>query len=49
MQTCHRPFPDNTFYVFDDLPYCKRHYHELNNSLCRQCCEPIEGKKKTIG
>ncbi|KAI9356695.1 hypothetical protein BD770DRAFT_322846, partial [Pilaira anomala] len=44
--TCHRPFPDNTFYVFDDLPYCKRHYHELNNSLCRQCCEPIEGKKK---
>ncbi|CAO3635864.1 unnamed protein product [Mucor hiemalis] len=42
--TCHRPFPDNTFYVFDDLPYCKRHYHELNNSLCRQCSEPIEGQ-----
>ncbi|KAG2229449.1 hypothetical protein INT48_007836 [Thamnidium elegans] len=42
--TCHRPFPDNTFYVFDDLPYCKRHYHELNNSLCRECCEPIEGQ-----
>ncbi|KAI8364495.1 hypothetical protein EDC96DRAFT_444057 [Choanephora cucurbitarum] len=20
--TCHRPFPDNTFYVYDDAPYC---------------------------
>ncbi|KAI7853906.1 hypothetical protein BDC45DRAFT_441491 [Circinella umbellata] len=41
--TCHRPFPDNTFYVFDNSPYCKRHYHQLNNSLCRTCDEPIEG------
>lgn len=41
--TCRRPFPNNTFYVFDSLPYCKRHYHRLNNSLCRQCDEPIEG------
>ncbi|CAO3688771.1 unnamed protein product [Rhizopus microsporus] len=41
--TCHRPFPDNTFYVFEDSPYCKRHYHQLNNSLCRTCDEPIEG------
>ncbi|KAG1645750.1 hypothetical protein G6F44_001515 [Rhizopus delemar] len=41
--TCHRPFPDNTFYVFQDSPYCKRHYHQLNNSLCRTCDEPIEG------
>ncbi|KAI9478138.1 MAG: hypothetical protein EXX96DRAFT_484170, partial [Benjaminiella poitrasii] len=41
--TCHRSFPDNTFYVFEDSPYCKRHYHELNNSLCRRCSEPIEG------
>ncbi|KAI8993730.1 hypothetical protein BDB01DRAFT_716689, partial [Pilobolus umbonatus] len=41
--TCHRPFPDNTFYVYEDSPYCKRHYHQLNNSLCRTCDEPIEG------
>ncbi|GAN01207.1 paxillin-like [Mucor ambiguus] len=41
--TCRRPFPDNTFYVFDDAPYCKRHYHELNNSLCKRCSDPIEG------
>ncbi|KAI9488594.1 hypothetical protein BDB00DRAFT_36549 [Zychaea mexicana] len=41
--TCHREFPDNTFYVFDNAPYCKRHYHQLNNSLCRTCDEPIEG------
>ncbi|KAG1462309.1 hypothetical protein G6F56_005548 [Rhizopus delemar] len=41
--TCHRPFPDNTFYVFEDSPYCMRHYHQLNNSLCRTCDEPIEG------
>ncbi|KAI7867791.1 hypothetical protein BDF14DRAFT_1695978, partial [Spinellus fusiger] len=20
--TCHRPFPDNTFYVFENAPYC---------------------------
>ncbi|KAI8381515.1 uncharacterized protein BYT42DRAFT_566804 [Radiomyces spectabilis] len=41
--TCRQPFPDNTFYVFDNAPYCKRHYHQLNNSLCRTCDEPIEG------
>ncbi|KAL0088926.1 hypothetical protein J3Q64DRAFT_1832644 [Phycomyces blakesleeanus] len=41
--TCHRPFPDNTFYVFENAPYCKRHYHQLNNSLCRTCDDPIEG------
>lgn len=42
-QTCHRPFPDDTFYVFDSSPYCKHHYHQLNNSLCRTCDYPIEG------
>ncbi|ORX61706.1 hypothetical protein DM01DRAFT_1128197 [Hesseltinella vesiculosa] len=41
--TCHEPFPDNTFYVFENLPYCRRHYHQLNNSLCRSCDDPIEG------
>ncbi|CAG8524142.1 10861_t:CDS:10 [Diversispora eburnea] len=26
-----------------NAPYCKRHYHKLNNSLCRKCDQPIEG------
>ncbi|KAI8340020.1 hypothetical protein BC941DRAFT_419198 [Chlamydoabsidia padenii] len=42
-QTCHQSFPDSTFYVFDNSPYCRRHYHQLNNSLCRSCDDPIEG------
>ncbi|KAI8987870.1 hypothetical protein BDF20DRAFT_814878 [Mycotypha africana] len=41
-QICHEPFPDNTFYVFDHQPYCKKHYHLLNNSLCSRCHEGIE-------
>ncbi|KAF9438378.1 hypothetical protein BGZ76_008289 [Entomortierella beljakovae] len=42
-QTCRKPFPDKSFYVFGDAPYCRRHYHKLNNSLCKGCDEPIEG------
>ncbi|KAF9433845.1 hypothetical protein BGZ76_008899 [Entomortierella beljakovae] len=42
-QTCHKPFPDKKFYVFKDKPYCKRHYHRANNSMCMRCDEPIEG------
>lgn len=41
--TCYKPFPDKSFYVFDNAPYCRRHYHKLNNSLCKTCDEPIEG------
>ncbi|CAG8757248.1 9432_t:CDS:2, partial [Acaulospora morrowiae] len=41
--TCSKEFPDGSFYVFDNAPYCKRHYHKLNNSLCGDCDEPIEG------
>lgn len=43
--TCHKPFPDKTFYVFDGKPFCAYHYHEANNSLCAAptCGEPIEG------
>lgn len=41
--TCYKPFPDKSFYVFENAPYCRRHYHKLNNSLCRTCDEPIEG------
>lgn len=43
--SCSSPFPDRDFYVYDEKPYCKRHYHELNGSLCakRSCREGIEG------
>lgn len=41
--TCQRPFPDKSFYVYGDAPYCRRHYHKMNKSLCKTCDEPIEG------
>ncbi|KAF9469324.1 hypothetical protein BDZ94DRAFT_1303813 [Collybia nuda] len=43
--TCHKPFPDKTFYVFDGKPLCAYHYHEANDSLCAaaRCGQPIEG------
>ncbi|KAJ7172336.1 hypothetical protein C8R46DRAFT_1085593 [Mycena filopes] len=43
--TCHKPFPDKTFYVLDSKPLCAYHYHEANDSLCAaaRCGQPIEG------
>lgn len=43
--TCHKPFPDKTFYVYDGKPFCAYHYHEANDSLCSaaRCGQPIEG------
>ncbi|KAI0062324.1 hypothetical protein BV25DRAFT_1916232 [Artomyces pyxidatus] len=43
--TCHKPFPDREFYVFDGKPFCDYHYHEANDSLCAapDCGRPIEG------
>ncbi|OBZ69222.1 Paxillin [Grifola frondosa] len=43
--TCHKPFPDKSFYVFDGKPFCAYHYHEANDSLCAAatCGQPIEG------
>lgn len=41
--TCRRPFADKRFYVHNNAPYCKRHYHRMNNTLCMRCDEPIEG------
>ncbi|KAI0797646.1 hypothetical protein C8Q75DRAFT_801579 [Abortiporus biennis] len=43
--TCHKPFPDKSFYVFDGKPFCAYHYHEANDSLCAatMCGQPIEG------
>ncbi|KAI9749970.1 MAG: hypothetical protein M1815_002083 [Lichina confinis] len=42
-QTCRASFHTTTFYVLDNQPHCERHYHELNNSLCRACDSGIEG------
>lgn len=41
--TCHKPFTDKEFYVYDEKPLCGYHYHEANGSLCRACGEGIEG------
>lgn len=40
---CETPFTDGSFYVFNNQPYCSRHYHRLNGSLCRECESGIEG------
>ncbi|GAC76617.1 hypothetical protein PANT_22d00113 [Moesziomyces antarcticus T-34] len=40
---CEAPFADGSFYVFNNQPYCGRHYHRLNGSLCRECEAGIEG------
>lgn len=42
--TCSEPFQTSTFYVIDDAPYCERHYHKLNGSVCTTCDKGIEGQ-----
>ncbi|KAJ2444104.1 hypothetical protein GGF42_006411 [Coemansia sp. RSA 2424] len=42
-QECRQGFPDKSFYVLDQRPYCRYDYHKLNRSLCVACAEPIEG------
>lgn len=42
--SCFEPFPTAEFYVHDDRPYCKRHYHRVNGSVCGTCKEGIEGQ-----
>lgn len=42
--TCVEPFQTATFYVIDDAPYCERHYHKLNGSVCKGCDRGIEGE-----
>ncbi|KAJ1937116.1 hypothetical protein EC988_007984, partial [Linderina pennispora] len=42
-QECRKPFPDKSFYVFEQMPYCRFDYHRLNGSLCAACHDPIEG------
>ena len=43
-KTCNNPFQTADFYVIRNHPYCARHYHELNNSLCSGCDRGIEGQ-----
>lgn len=43
-KTCKEPFSTTTFYVLDDSPYCERHYHQLNGSMCKTCDRGIEGQ-----
>lgn len=42
-KTCQAPFQTADFYVMHNHPYCARHYHELNDSLCKRCDRGIEG------
>jgi hypothetical protein len=42
--TCCEPFQTATFYVHDDVPYCERHYHKVNGSVCATCDKGIEGQ-----
>lgn len=42
--TCQEAFSSAEFYVLDDKPYCSRHYHKLNGSLCGACSKGIEGQ-----
>ncbi|KAG0638016.1 hypothetical protein HOY80DRAFT_888539 [Tuber brumale] len=42
-QDCREPFQSVEFYVLDNSPYCHRHYHKLNHSLCPSCDRGIEG------
>ncbi|TVY17876.1 Paxillin-like protein 1 [Lachnellula arida] len=42
--TCSEPFQASTFYVINDRPYCERHYHKLNGSVCTACDKGIEGQ-----
>lgn len=42
--TCYEPFQASTFYVINNAPYCERHYHKLNGSVCSTCDKGIEGQ-----
>ncbi|KAL8761700.1 MAG: hypothetical protein Q9184_002204 [Pyrenodesmia sp. 2 TL-2023] len=43
-KSCREPFQTADFYVLDNHPFCARHYHELNGSLCKTCDRGIEGQ-----
>ncbi|CEH19439.1 Adaptor protein Enigma and related PDZ-LIM proteins [Ceraceosorus bombacis] len=41
---CDASFEDGTFYVWQNVPYCSKHYHALAGTLCAGCNEGIEGQ-----
>ncbi len=41
---CGIPFNTNSFFEYNSLPYCERHYHYKRGSLCKQCQKPINGR-----
>ena len=43
-KTCSAPFLTGEFYVHDNSPFCARHWHEHNGSLCHGCDNGIEGQ-----
>ena len=43
-KTCQAPFQTADFYIMHNHPYCGRHYHVLNDSLCKNCDRGIEGQ-----
>jgi hypothetical protein len=43
-RSCHEPFTTADFYVINNEPYCERHYHEQNGSICAGCNRGIEGQ-----
>ncbi|MCJ1271611.1 hypothetical protein MMC22_011513 [Lobaria immixta] len=42
--TCKEPFRTADFYILDNQPYCGKHYHVLNGSMCMSCDRGIEGQ-----
>lgn len=42
--TCKEPFRTADFYILENQPYCGRHYHLLNGSMCMSCDRGIEGQ-----
>lgn len=42
--TCQEPFRTADFYILENQPYCGRHYHLLNGSMCMSCDRGIEGQ-----
>jgi hypothetical protein len=43
-KTCSAPFLTGEFYVHNNSPFCARHWHEYNGSLCHGCDNGIEGQ-----
>lgn len=41
-QTCHQKF-GKQIYPFDGMPYCERHFHEKNGTICPNCNKHING------